>query len=82
MVLSLENGLLVYRKNKGRGTALAIPYAADSIHFNYFMPPGESDLPDSVRAFLVYLSQAINMTTLLNLDMAHYLAKNYVQKVI
>jgi hypothetical protein len=77
MVLSLQDGLLLYRKNQKGKSSLAFPLAGHLDHCNLFIATDETELPDSVKTFLIFLSHAVDMTTMLNIDMTHYLSEKF-----
>lgn len=74
LVLSLENGCLLYKevRNATTETLINIPFKENKQFENYFIEASDDELPAHVKNFLNQYCSGIGLTTVLSADMSHY----------
>ncbi len=81
LVLSLDDGLLMYVKEPGGKVRLPFPFKREVNHHDYFLSIDENELPNSIVTFLSSLQVALNLNALLSIDMTRYLSDDYVEAI-
>lgn len=79
-VVSLQDGIINYKTLRGTPN-LSTPFMGDEILIDNFVKNNNEELPNHIIMFLIYLQIALNLTSLLGIDMAHYLTNNIMTEI-
>ena len=71
IILSLKDGMLNY-KTKNNTKNLIMPFMGQEDHIDHFHPTDNAELPSHILNFLHHIAQALDMTTLLAIEIAEY----------
>jgi len=78
-ILSLEDGIITYKLENVPN--FPAPMKDGIIHNKTYIKTDDADLPCHIKIFLTHLHQAMNLTTILSVDVATYISDQLIESI-